>query len=166
MGSTGEVACFGENVEEAFLKGQIAVGERIPEKGILISLGGDENKTRFLESARSLTSLGLPIYASKKTYEFFIRQGIKAKIIYKIHESKSPNILEYFQKNKIDLAINIVDFNIKKHIDDDYAIRRLAIDHNIPLFANLQKAELFVKAITSMKLEELSIKPWSDYVIN
>lgn len=164
MGSTGEVACFGKNVEEAFLKGQIAVGERIPEKGILISLGGDENKTRFLESARKLISLGLPIYASEKTCAFLVRQGIKAKILYKIHENKSPNILEYFQKNKIDLAINVVDFNIKKHVDDDYAIRRLAIDHNIPLFANLQKAELFVKAITSMKLEELSIKPWSDYI--
>ena len=164
MGSTGEVACFGETIEEAFLKGQIAVGERIPQKGIFISLGAEENKARFLESARSLTTLGLPLYASEKTSAFLIRQGVKAKLLYKIHENKSPNILEYFGQNKIDLAINIVDSHVKKNIDDDYAIRRSAIDHNISLFTDLKKAELFVKAITSLKLEDLKVKPWSEYV--
>ena len=164
MGSTGEVACFGETIEEAFLKGQIAVGERIPQKGIFISLGAEENKARFLESARSLTTLGLPLYASEKTSAFLIRQGVKAKLLYKIHENKSPNILEYFGQNKIDLAINIVDSHVKKNIDDDYAIRRSAIDHNISLFTDLKKAELFVRAITMLKLEDLKIKPWSEYV--
>lgn len=164
MGSTGEVACFGKNVEEAFLKGQLAVGERIPKKGIFISLGGDENKARFSESVRSLKSLALPLYGSEKTAAFLKKQGVDTKILYKIHENKSPNILEYFQKDKIDLAINIVDHHVKKHIDDDYAIRRFAVDHNIPLFTDLKKAELFVKAITSIKLEDLSIEPWSKYV--
>jgi carbamoyl-phosphate synthase large subunit len=49
MTSTGEVACFGETVEEAFLKAQLSVGEKIPKKGIFISLGGDENKIKFLD---------------------------------------------------------------------------------------------------------------------
>jgi len=164
MGSTGEVACFGETIEEAFLKGQIAVGEKIPQKGIFISLGAEENKARFLESANSLVSLGLPLYASEKTSDFLGRQGIKTKLLYKIHEKKSPNILEYFETNKIDLAINIVDSHVKKDIDDDYAIRRSAVDHNIPLFTNLQKAALFVRAITSIKPGDLKIKPWSEYV--
>ena len=164
MGSTGEVACFGENVEEAFLKGQIAVGERIPKNGIFISLGGEENKGRFLESAKILTTLNLPLYATEKTALFLGRNGVKTKTLYKIHEKKSPNVLEYFQHNKIDLAINIVDPHIKKDIDDDYAIRRFAIDQNVPLFTNLQKAILFVKAITLIKLDDLPVKPWSEYV--
>ncbi|MDP2637519.1 MAG: carbamoyl-phosphate synthase large subunit [Candidatus Levybacteria bacterium] len=163
MGSTGEVACFGDNVEEAFLKGQIAVGERIPKKGIFISLGGEENKVRFLDSAKLLTSLNLPIYATEKTAAFLNKNGITTKALYKIHESKSPNALVYFQNDKIDLAINIVDSHIKKDIDDDYAMRRFAIDQNIPLFTNLQKADLFVKAITSCKTDDLSIKSWNEY---
>ena len=164
MGSTGEAACFGETIEEAFLKGQIAVGEKVPKKGIFISLGGDENKARFLESARSLKILNLPLYGSKKTAKFLCRNGVKARILYKIHEQKSPNILEYFQKSKIDLAINIVDSHVRKNIDDDYQIRRFSIDYNIPLFTNLQKAELFAKAITSTKPDDLKIKSWSEYV--
>ncbi|MBI4084354.1 MAG: carbamoyl-phosphate synthase large subunit, partial [Candidatus Levybacteria bacterium] len=34
MASTGEVACFGEDVEEAFLKGELSVGGKIPKLGI------------------------------------------------------------------------------------------------------------------------------------
>ncbi|MBI4096623.1 MAG: carbamoyl-phosphate synthase (glutamine-hydrolyzing) large subunit [Candidatus Levybacteria bacterium] len=164
MGSTGEAACFGETIEEAFLKAQIAVGERIPKKGVFISLGSEENKVHFLESARNLAALGLPLYASKNTCAFLERNGIKAKILYKIHEKKSPNVLEYFEQNKIDLAINIVDSHLIKIIGDEYVIRRCAVDHNVPLFTDLKKAELFVKAITSLKSEDLSIKSWSEYV--
>ncbi|MBI4089745.1 MAG: carbamoyl-phosphate synthase (glutamine-hydrolyzing) large subunit [Candidatus Levybacteria bacterium] len=164
MASTGEVACFGEDIEEAFLKGQLAVGEKIPQKGIFLSLGAEENKINFLENAKKLATIGIPIYATEKTSLFLIKNGIKAKRLYKIHEKKSPNILECFQKEKIDLAINIVDSHVRKITDDDYAIRRSAVDHNISLFTNIQKAELFIKAVTSKKLEDLPIKSWNEYV--
>merc|ERR1719267_173358 len=39
MQSTGEVACFGMNQYEAFLKAMVATGFRIPDKNILISIG-------------------------------------------------------------------------------------------------------------------------------
>src|SRR6185312_7926282 len=52
MASTGEVACFGQDLEEAYLKAIIATGGHVPEKGIFISLGGEDKKARFLESAR------------------------------------------------------------------------------------------------------------------
>lgn len=40
MASTGEVACFGENRYEAFLKAMISTGFQIPKKTILLSIGG------------------------------------------------------------------------------------------------------------------------------
>lgn len=39
MASTGEVACFGDNRYEAFLKAMMSTGFRIPEKSILLSIG-------------------------------------------------------------------------------------------------------------------------------
>lgn len=39
MASTGEVACFGENRYEAYLKAQLATGFRIPKQNILVSIG-------------------------------------------------------------------------------------------------------------------------------
>ena len=61
MASTGEVACFGEDLEEAYLKAVIATGGHIPQKGIFISIGSEEKKQKFLETARLLASLGLPL---------------------------------------------------------------------------------------------------------
>ncbi len=164
MSSTGEVACFGQDTEEAFLKGEIAVGGRIPKKGIFISLGGDINKMLFLPSIKKAVSLRIPIYATEKTALFLAKNGIKAKRLYKIHENKSPNILKFFQDRKIDLAINIVDDSLKKDLNDDFAIRRSATDHNIPLFTKLKKGELFIEAITTKSLDDLQIKSWDEYL--
>jgi carbamoyl-phosphate synthase large subunit len=163
MSSTGEVACFGEDVEEAYLKAIIATGGKVPQKGVFISLGGAEKKAKFLESARLLATLGIPLYATEKTAAFFREHGIEATTLYKIHEEKAPNVLTYFNDNKIDLAINIVDGHIKKEVDDDYAMRRYAVDHNIPLFTKIKQARLFIKAITEKDLNTIPIKSWNEY---
>lgn len=39
MASTGEVACFGDNRYEAYLKGMLSTGFHIPQRGILLSIG-------------------------------------------------------------------------------------------------------------------------------
>ncbi len=163
MASTGEVACFGEDVEEAYLKAILATGGSIPRKGIFISLGGDDKKEKFLESAKLLAALAIPLYATEKTAAFFHAHGIEATMLYKLHEHQSPNVLEYFRDNKIDLAINIVDRYIQKDVDDDYAMRRYAVDHNIPLFTKIKQARLFVKAIVAIDLATIPIKSWGAY---
>jgi len=49
MQSTGEVACFGQNQYEAFLKSWIASGHKLPAKNILLSIGGGfQGKRNFL----------------------------------------------------------------------------------------------------------------------
>jgi len=164
MASTGEVACFGQDIEEAYLLSALSVGEKIPKKGVFLSVGGDANKLAFLESARLLASLNMPIYSTEKTTLFFRKNGIKAKMLHKIHENKSPSVLEYFEKKKIDLAINIPVEYSEEEIKDGFVMRRYAVDHNITLFTDLKKAELFIKAVTSKKIENLPIKEWSEYV--
>jgi carbamoyl-phosphate synthase large subunit len=164
MASTGEVACFGEDIEEAYLKAILATGGHVPQKGIFISLGGDDKKAKFLESARLLATLDVPLYATEKTCAFLRANGIEAMMLYKYHENKSPNFLTYFRENKIDLAINIVDRHIIKEVDDDYAMRRYAVDHNIYLFTKIKQARLFVKAIIEKNLENMPVKSWSEYM--
>lgn len=163
MASTGEVACFGEDVEEAYLKAILATGGGIPKKGIFISLGGDDKKARFLESAKLLGTLGIPLYATEKTCEFLHAHGVNVTMLYKIHERRSPNVLSYFRDNKIDLAINIVDAHVKKELDDDYAMRRYAVDHNIPLFTKIKQARLFVRAIMQKDIDTMPIRAWNEY---
>ena len=163
MASTGEVACFGEDLEEAYLKAIIATGGHVPQKGIFISLGGDDKKLRFLDSARLLATLGLPLYATEKTGEFLRDHGIETMTLYKLHEQKEPNILTYFHDHKVDLAINVIDSHLREEEDDGYTMRRYAIDHNIPLFTKIKQARLFTSAIIEKSLETIPIKSWSEY---
>lgn len=164
MASTGEAAAFGKTLSEAFLKAELSVDGVIPKKGIFVSLGTDDNKVRFLDSALVLSRLNVPIYATEKTARFFKFHNIEVKRLYKIHEKKNPNILDYFAKGKVDLAINIVDPKVKKDVEDGYIMRRAAIDHNIRLITNRKNADLFIKALTEYKLTDLEIKSWDEYV--
>lgn len=163
MSSTGEVACFGSSLQEAFLKGELSVGAHIPKKGIFVSLGGDENKAAFLNSVVLLKKLNLPIYATERTAAFLKSNGVQARRLYKIHEKKKPNILTYFQNGKVDISINIPDPELERDIDDYYVIRRAAVDHNIYLLTNRKKAELFIEAVTGFKVSDLHIKAWNEY---
>ncbi|MDO8486802.1 MAG: ATP-grasp domain-containing protein, partial [Candidatus Curtissbacteria bacterium] len=164
MASTGEVACFGADIEEAFLKSQIATGTKLPKKSVFISLGGDENKVKFLESARLLADLGLKIYATTGTSKFLTSHGIKNQKLHKIREGKKPTVVDYLTTKKIDLVINVFDPYEKEASGDGYIIRRTTIDWGIPLLTNLQTAELFAQAITTKKLADLKALPWESYV--
>ncbi len=164
MSSTGEVACFGDDIYEAFLKSIIATGTHLPQKSVFISLAGDENKAKFLECARIIEKLGLEIYSTAGTTAFFNNNGVRAAMLHKIYEKKKPNILDTLHAKQVDLVINIIDPYFKKEFDDDYQIRRTTIDYNIPLITNLQTAELFIKSLAEKKIEDLKALPWDYYV--
>lgn len=164
MASTGEVACFGEDLEEAYLKGILATGGKIPQKGIFVSLGGIKKKQDFLASCRKLMKLNLPIYTTDKTEKFLFENGIKTKKLYKIHEKKSPNVLDYFQNNKIDLVINVVDTHLQRDVSDAFAISRAASDSNILIMTKIKKADLLINALVDKGIDKLKIKPWSEYL--
>ncbi len=166
MASTGEVACFGEDLEEAYLKAVIATGGKVPHKGIFISLGGDEKKAAFLEGARELAELGIPLYATEGTSAFFERHGIKTTWLHKIHQGQEPNLLTYLQADRIDLVINAADKIVSQERDDGYQIRRHAIDHNIPLITKIKQARLLVKALREKDLASLPIKAWNEYPVS
>merc|ERR1712079_146425 len=60
MQSTGEVACFGRDAHEAFLKAMVAAGLKLPRGacGVLVSLGHREDKQGFLPYVELLAELG------------------------------------------------------------------------------------------------------------
>ena len=59
MASTGEVACFGEDRYEAYLKAMLSTGFRIPEKSILVSIGTFKvQSAKCLEREHSDTLFG------------------------------------------------------------------------------------------------------------
>lgn len=163
MASTGEVACFGNDLEEAFLKGFISTGGRLPKKNILLSIGRVVDKVDMLNTAKKLVQMKYELFATPGTAEFLKEHQIPHTKLHKISGKKSPNIGQYLDNKKLDLAIVIPNNYAHEEQTDGYHIRRKAVDRNIPLITNVQVAKTLVRAIGKYKLEDLQIKDWSEY---
>lgn len=163
MTSTGEVACIGDDFNEAFLKSLISVRFKLPEKTILLSTGPIYCKAELLDSIRILEGMGFKLYATKGTAQFLEVNGVKAEELYWPLENKEPNTLSYIAEGKIDFVINIPKSAEKDELDNDYLIRRKSVDFNVSLITNLQLAKRFVEAIYRTSLNDLKIKSWDEY---
>ncbi|MDD5497333.1 MAG: carbamoyl-phosphate synthase (glutamine-hydrolyzing) large subunit [Atribacterota bacterium] len=165
MVSTGEVACLGDDFNEAFLKSLISVGFRLPKKNILLSTGPLESKVEFLESTRILKQMNYKFYATRGTANFMKENGIEAEVLYWPSEEQEPNVITYLVNRKIDLVINIPKSTETVELDNDYIIRRKAVDFNIPLITNITFAKRFVEALREVKLEDLKVESWDYYKV-
>ncbi|MBU1164903.1 carbamoyl-phosphate synthase (glutamine-hydrolyzing) large subunit [Patescibacteria group bacterium] len=163
MGSTGEVAAFGDDLQETLLKAMLGTGFRYPKENVLISLGGEDNKADFLEASNKLKNMGFNIYATVNTSKFLEENGIENKLVYKIKDKIAPNGLDLIKEGKVDFVINIPDGLNREVVSNGYMLRRQAIDYNIPLITNLRLAKLFVDSIFKKELKDLKIKSWDEY---
>jgi carbamoyl-phosphate synthase large subunit len=163
MASTGEVACLGDDIHEAFLKALLSAGFTLPENNVLLTIGGETSKHRFLEPARKLHAMGLRIFATEHTSNFLHENGIPNTRLFKVHEKREPNIRDYIARRKIDFVISIPNPEKRVEFDSDYRLRRLAVDFSIPILTNLQVADLFVQALADHPLESLAVKHWAEY---
>ena len=163
MASTGEVGCLGDDFEEAFLKALLSVGFRLPIRNALLSTGPIEHKAAFLESARTLLSMGVNLYATRGTCAFLRANGVESTLLHWPSEAASPNTLEYLGGRRLDLVINIPKDTGEEELANDYLIRRKAADFGIPLITNIQLAQRFVEAVAKKRVAELHIKSWNEY---
>jgi carbamoyl-phosphate synthase large subunit len=164
MSSTGEVACLGDDFNEAFLKSVLATGYKVPQKAVLLSTGTPKNKAELIEELLILKKMGLKFFGTKGTADFYKHNGgIDVEVLYRPFDNKEPSILTYLSEGKIDLVINIPKTAEKVELDSDYIIRRKAVDLNIPLLTNVQIAKRFIKALEQYNPTELPVKSWNEY---
>jgi carbamoyl-phosphate synthase large subunit len=163
MSSTGEVACFGDDLAETYLKAMLAIGGTIPQRGIFISLQGEEKQTALLKSLSQLQATGLPLYAPLETWQFLQSIHVEATLLQATDEQAGLTIEQAFRMHKVDLAIVSVAGRLQRDFDQNYVMRRLAIDCNIHLITKIKQMRLFLDAIVDKKLETLPIKAWNEY---
>ncbi|XP_061785890.2 multifunctional protein CAD isoform X2 [Nerophis lumbriciformis] len=161
MTSTGEVACFGENRYEAYLKAMLSTGFKIPKKNILLSIGSYKNKSELLPTVQTLESLGYDLYASLGTADFYTEHGVKVTAVDWLFEEEESNcppkekqrsIMNYLEENHFDLVINLSMRNgggrrLSSFITKGYRTRRMAIDYAVPLIIDIKCTKLFVQAL-------------------
>ena len=171
MNSTGECACLGEDLPDALMKALEATEQYIPIEGgnILISVGGDELKKQIIPIAKKLKDLGFTIFATVHTAEVLNENDIPAVKLYKVSDrGMEPNIRECLVNGRIDMVINVplpttVEEKFRQIIEDEYQIRRMAVDFNIPVIINIQLAQAITDAIEKVRQKPLVVKSLNEY---
>lgn len=108
--------------------------------------------------------MGFKIYATEDTSKFLEERQIENTMVFKVHNlQKENNILTLMQNQMLDLVINIPNEYDKKETEDDYIIRRNAVDYSIPLLTNVQVTRVFIDALNTKKISDLEIKSWDEY---
>ena len=171
MQSTGEVACFGTSFYDSLSKSYIAAGYSLPLNGSsLITIGGQKNKEKLLPIISTLTSMDFKIMATEHTADFLEMNGFKdIQRVYKINEpDRKPNISDLLYQDKIDFIINIPSTStIEKYMDmlnDEYYIRRKAVEMGIPVMTTFEAASSFIKTLQWLKTNTPTIHPLKDYI--
>ena len=163
MASTGEVACIAEDLVEAFYKAWLATDQTIGEKKLLLSIA-DSYKMKLLPWIKQLDEKGWLIYSTEGTHQFLSQHGIASYFVNKTSEAKKPNIKDLITQRKIAGIINIPSSSTGLQQTDGFSIRRLAIDHHIPLITNAQIAQIILQCLVSLWGKELSVESWQSLV--
>jgi carbamoyl-phosphate synthase large subunit len=164
MASTGEVACLGENLYEAYLRAWLATEQVLPQKNILISIA-DAHKPKLLPYLKQLEDEGWEFYTTSGTHAFLSRNGVGSYFVHKASEKSEPNIQTLIAQRKIELIINLPTSSAIDTQTDGFVIRRMAVDHHIPLITNLQIALIMLQCLIDFKGKQpASVLSWQEYI--
>jgi carbamoyl-phosphate synthase large subunit len=166
MASTGEVGCFGHTAGEALLKAMLSVGFKVPQRGVLLSLGPMRDKYRFRDEAVALRALGLALYATAGTAQVLADENIPCTVLAKEAGQSLPFAVDVIRSGAIDLVINIPREYSDSGVPDGYFIRRGAIDLEVPLITDLPLARALIRAMATEGEAGLKVLPMHAYRAN
>ena len=156
MASTGEVACFGADKFEAYMKALLSTGFVLPKKNILLSIGSFKEKQEMLPVVWKLHRAGFNIFATSGTADFMSEHGIPVHVLEAFETSNAQqkpeySLMQHLSNNLIDLYINLPSRNKYRrpasYVSKGYMTRRMAVDLSVPLITNVKCAKIFIEAL-------------------
>jgi len=144
MHSTGEVMGVGETFGEAYAKAMMGAGLTLPRKGTAFLSVNDADKGQAVLIARKLTRLGFEVMATLGTAVRLREVGLQVENVFKVNEGR-PNIVDHIKRGQIALVIN-TPLGRSSHFDEQ-AIRRAALQYNVPCVTTMTGAQAIVEAI-------------------
>ncbi|KAJ4345707.1 carbamoyl-phosphate synthase (glutamine-hydrolyzing) cpa2 [Didymosphaeria variabile] len=171
MASTGEMACFGKDLIEAYwASAQSTMNFRLPVPGEGLLFGGDITSGYLVQIAKYIHHLGYKFYAANNDVKKLLEdntEGVTVEVIEFPKEDKRA-LREVFQKYDIKGVFNLAKYRASSLVDEDYVMRRNAVDFGVPLFMEPKTAVLFAQCMKEKlpKPEGIpsEVRPWSDFV--
>ncbi|MFZ3324030.1 MAG: carbamoyl-phosphate synthase large subunit [Usitatibacter sp.] len=138
MKSTGEVMGVGRTFAEAFVKSQLAAGVRLPKGGKAFLSVRNADKSRLIDIARVLDSLGFSLVATRGTAAALEGAGLKVQPVNKVMEGR-PHIVDMLKNREVTLIVNTVEED-RRSIQDSWSIRNTALQNRITYYTTLSGA--------------------------
>jgi carbamoyl-phosphate synthase large subunit len=159
MHSTGEVMGVGESFGEAYAKAMQGAGLTLPCRGTAFVSVNDSDKGQAVVLARRLSRLGFKLIATFGTAARLREVGLDVESVFKVNEGR-PNVADHIKQGEIALVIN-TPLGQTSHFDEQ-AIRRAALQHNVPCVTTMTGAHALVDSITACgdgtKLKPVSLQ--------
>ena len=131
---------------------QMRLAQQRAEKSALLSIGKEANKKKLLATVKKLSHLGYQLFATEKTHQYLIEQGVSNFLVYKISEKLKPNLGELLNEKRFDLIINIPTVaGDKKETTDGQFIRQKAVDDDVPLYTTVDTAKRHIEKMYQAK---------------
>jgi carbamoyl-phosphate synthase large subunit len=160
MKSTGEVMGIDADFGIAYMKAQIAAGQKIPMEGKIFISVNDQDKRKIVGIAKRLAALGYQIVTTAGTGEVMRKNGMEVEIVAKLGEGR-PDVLDLIKNGEVKLLINTPGG--KRTKVDETKIRSTAIMHMIPIVTTLSGARATVNGLESVKKKGIAVKALQDY---
>ncbi|HET9478802.1 MAG TPA: carbamoyl-phosphate synthase large subunit, partial [Pyrinomonadaceae bacterium] len=149
MHSTGEVMGIGDTFGEAYGKAMMGAGTSLPSTGKAFMSVNDADKGTAVLLARKLSRLGFELVATLGTAARLREVGLTVENVFKVNEGR-PNIADYIKSGDISLVINTPLGRVSRF--DEQAIRRAALQFNVPCVTTMTGAQALVEAIAANRV--------------
>ncbi|EER36213.1 carbamoyl-phosphate synthase arginine-specific large chain [Candida tropicalis MYA-3404] len=149
MSSTGEIACFGKNLTEAYWTSiQSTMNFHLPKPGQGILFGGDLTNEKLGNVAKQITGLGYKFYTASEPVANYLKNYVNEVVeIIEFPKTDKRALREIFQDKEIGCVFNLARARAENLLDEDYVMRRNAIDFAIPLFNEPNTSLLFAQCL-------------------
>lgn len=149
MASTGEIACFGHDLIEAYWTSiQSTMNFHVPFPGTGILFGGDLTNDKLGKVAETLSGLGYNFYSASHEVAQYLAQYVSEPVeVIDFPKTDKRALREIFADKKISAVINLARARAESLLDEDYVMRRNAIDFAIPLFNEPNTSKLFAECL-------------------
>ena len=135
---------IGETFGEAYGKAMEGAGIKLPLSGKAFISVNNSDKGPAVLLARRLNKLGFELVATYGTATRLHEVGLECETIFKVNEGR-PNIADLIRQDEIALIINTPLG--KTSFYDEKAIRKAALQFNVPCVTTITGAEALVEAI-------------------
>jgi len=160
MRSTGEVMGIADSFGMAFAKAQISADGALPLEGTVMVTVNDHDKQNVVPIARRFHELGFRIVATEGTARHLRTRGVPATRVMKVHEGR-PNAIDLLLSGEVHLLINTPLGKLTQQ--DDYLLRRAALQHRTPYTTTLSAASAASDAVIAMRSRARTVRSLQEW---